>query len=150
MVSARPAKAILFGVPGRPVSANRVTRRFGNRSVKSAEATTYQQRVFQHAFAAAQTCKWKKPEACSVKIFAYNSALDADNMAKCILDGMNGAIYHDDKAVIELHIQKYKDHDGHRLIVHVNGVQPARAPAEEASKEMTFLYYGDIPEGVFA
>lgn len=106
-----------FTVEGHPVSNNRVTRRFGNRSVKSEEAKSYQQRVFQHAFAAA--LGWKKPEACAVHIDAYNVRQDVDNLAKCINDGMEGAVYDNDKAVIELHILKHKDAGETRLTITV-------------------------------
>lgn len=111
-----------FTVPGKPVSNNRVTRRFGNRSVKSPEAQTYQQRVFQHAFAAA--IGWKMPEACAVRVDAYNVRLDTDNICKAILDGMQAAVYEDDKCVIELHVVKHKDIGAERVSV---AVEPREA-----------------------
>lgn len=122
-----------FIVPGRPVSNNRVTRRFGNRSVKSGEARTYQQLVFQHAFAKSVTVGWEKPEACRVTITAFNVTIDIDNIAKCVLDGMHGAAYDDDKCVVDLQIQKFKDHDGQRIVVAVESapvlVKPKRRKA---------------------
>jgi len=34
--------------------------------------------------------------------------LDADNIAKSILDGLNGVVYEDDDQVIELLVRKHK------------------------------------------
>ena len=117
-----------FTVPGAPVSNNRVTRRFGNRSVKNPAAVTYQQLVFQHAFAAAQQAEWKWPQASAVCITAYNARPDIDNLAKCVLDGMQGAAYEDDKSVIELRIFRLRDNLGIRLTIHVEPREPLEIP----------------------
>ena len=113
-----------FEVPGKVASNNRVTRFDGRGARKNPQAASYQQRVFQHAFAAAQEAEWVKPEACKVEIEAYNVRLDVDNVAKNVLDGMNGAAYDDDRCVTHLTIVKYVDHDGERIIVHVEPTQP--------------------------
>lgn len=110
------------------MSNNRVTRRFGNRSVKSGEARSYQQRVFQHAFAAAQRCGWAFPEACAVTIDGYNVRQDVGNLEKCVCDGMEGAVYENDRCVIELTVRKHKDAGEERLIVTVEHREPLIAP----------------------
>lgn len=44
--------------------------------------------------------------------------LDADNIAKVILDGLNGVGYNDDKQVVDLHVRKvYDSKDGVRVTV---------------------------------
>lgn len=111
--------ALHFEIVGKPVSNNRVTRRFGNRSVKSSEARSYQQRVFQQSLAEAHRSEWEWPEACAVTISAYNVRLDAGNIEKNVCDGMEGAVYENDRCVIELHVVKFKDLGEERLRVTV-------------------------------
>lgn len=111
--------SLRFEVLGKPVSNNRVTRRFGNRSVKNPEAVSYQQRVFQHAFVAVQRQGWVAPEACALTIDAYNSRLDIGNIEKCVSDGMEGAVYANDRCIIELHVHKHRDEGEERLVITV-------------------------------
>lgn len=125
---------VTFNVPGKVASNNRVTRFGGRGAHKSPVAVSYQQRVFQHAFAAVQAMGWAKPEACMVEIEAYNVRLDVDNVAKNVLDGMNGAMYDDDKRVVRLTIAKYVDHDGERIIVHVSPCEPLVRPKKSRKK----------------
>ena len=117
-----------FEVVGKPVSNNRVVRRFGNRSVKNPQAVTYQQRIFQHAFVAVQQQGWKTPEACAVTIDAHNVRLDVDNLAKSVLDGMNAAVYGDDRCVIELLTRKLRDDGEERLVITVEHREPLSKP----------------------
>mgnify|MGYP001222876200 CR=1 FL=1 len=45
----------------------------------------------------------------SVALSVYvKGRLDADNIAKSILDGLNGVAYEDDDQVVELQVRKYK------------------------------------------
>lgn len=113
-----------FAIPGKPCSNNNVTRRVGNRSIKSAEARTYQARVNALAFAAAKLDGWKlTDEPCRVIIDAINVAIDIDNLPKVVLDGMNGVVYTDDKCVTELTLRKLRDDKGQRLIVTIEARQ---------------------------
>ena len=36
----------------------------------------------------------------------YNTKGDVDNLAKSILDGLNGVLYLDDKQIVDLHIRR--------------------------------------------
>ena len=47
---------------------------------------------------------------------------DIDNVAKAILDALNGVVYKDDNQIVELHIKKlYSDEP--RVIVKIEGVE---------------------------
>ena len=47
---------------------------------------------------------------------------DLDNVAKAILDALNGVIYKDDNQVVELHIKKLYS-DNPRVIVKIEGIE---------------------------
>lgn len=124
---------ITFTIPGKPCSNNRVTRRVGNRSVKSAQARDYQARVARIAWAANMSAKDDAHmrdgfEACAVTIHAYNTRIDAGNLEKCVCDGMQGVLYKDDRCVIELHVYKHRDAAGERLVVNVAAREPLSKP----------------------
>ena len=98
-----------FEVPGPIPSNNKVTRNVNGRSVKSAQARDYQARVASIAKAAALTQGWRVPlkgVGLSVYLHAYGTRLDVDNIAKCVLDGMAGAVYENDSAVQTLFVGK--------------------------------------------
>jgi Holliday junction resolvase RusA-like endonuclease len=58
----------------------------------------------------------KIPKSISRKSLESNEVMptvkpDLDNLAKTVLDGMNGIVYQDDSQIVELHIsKKYSDH----------------------------------------
>lgn len=43
----------------------------------------------------------------------HGRAVDADNLSKAVLDGMNGIVWKDDRQVTELHIVKQQPTPGH-------------------------------------
>ena len=101
-----------FEVPGEIPSNNRVTRNVAGRSVKSAEAREYQARVASIAKAAVLAQGWKLPAKgakLSVDLYAFGTRLDVDNIAKCLLDGMAGVVYDNDRAIIGLFVAKFSD-----------------------------------------
>ncbi|GAC1546117.1 MAG: hypothetical protein NVS2B17_29090 [Candidatus Velthaea sp.] len=105
-----------FEVAGSPCSANRVTRRVGNRSVKSAAARAYQALVREAALAYEGE---PTREPCAVWIDATNVRLDVDNIAKSILDGMAGVVYANDRQVLTLSVRRAKDAKDKRQRVRV-------------------------------
>ena len=47
---------------------------------------------------------------------------DIDNLAKFVLDGLNGLVYHDDRQVVKLEVYKLMDSEGQcngRIVIHV-------------------------------
>jgi Holliday junction resolvase RusA-like endonuclease len=53
-----------------------------------------------------QSYSKKRTEACLSGSEKPIKKPDIDNIAKCFLDAMNGAVYHDDSQVLTLHITK--------------------------------------------
>ena len=53
-----------------------------------------------------QSYSKKRTEACLSSSEKPIKKPDIDNIAKCFLDAMNGAVYHDDSQVLTLHITK--------------------------------------------
>jgi len=58
---------------------------------------------------------------------------DADNLAKAILDALNGIVYHDDSQVVDLHVRKFQAGQGIAPRVEV-----VIAVADEASFHLPF------------
>lgn len=117
---------ISFTIPGKITSANRVTRRVGNASLKSASAREDHARIRSLALAASRPANsndWGVPLfGASVRINAYNSRLDADNLPKTILDGIKGILIENDspKHLRYLVVHHNKDERGERYIVEVS------------------------------
>jgi Holliday junction resolvase RusA-like endonuclease len=108
-----------FEIVGRVPSNNRVARRVGNKTLKSAEARDFCARIYSHAMYAANAAGWERPAACRVEIVAWNTRLDVDNVPKCILDGMAGMAYENDKCVLELEVRKERDRGEQRTAIRV-------------------------------
>lgn len=125
---------ITFTIPGKITSANRVTRHVGNRSIKSASARTDQERIRSLAngyallaYALGPNGNSREivvPTPASVSIVAWNSRLDADNLPKCVLDGIKGVLIVNDspKHLRRLLVEHRKDTGGERYDVSVDAV----------------------------
>ena len=65
----------------------------------------------------------KKKRAAAMAGDIYPTAKpDADNLAKAILDALNGIAYHDDKQVVSCTVRKrytFHDDDSPRIVVHI-------------------------------
>lgn len=130
---------LTFCVPGKPEGKRR-PRFAGRRAYDPPENIAYA-RGIQFAFLDAAKGKWKKPEhvrvgitACYVlpksttkkkKAYITERGIppavkpDADNIAKAVLDALNGLAYDDDKAVCALSVEKvYSDRE--QIIVSIS------------------------------
>lgn len=112
---------VSFTIPGKVTSANRVTRRVGNRSIKSASAREDHSRIYARAMTVRHAAPWVTPERAFVTIVAWNSRLDADNVCKCILDGIKGVLIVNDspKHLRRLVVEHERDKLGERYVVTV-------------------------------
>ena len=100
---------IEFVVPGRPVPKGRP--RLGVRGRKAYVYTPPETREYERLVGwVAKSAGCRPVEGpVSVALSVYvKGRLDADNIAKSILDGLNGVAYEDDDQVVELHIWKYR------------------------------------------
>ncbi len=132
---------VSFPVPGEPVGKGRPKFTRAGHAYTPEKTRYYEQVVqmaarlkIQHPFDGAvriEICaNYEIPKSASRKM--RQSMLDklarplkkpdADNVAKIILDALNGIAYHDDKQVVELHVTKfYNDTPG--VIVFVDEIQ---------------------------
>ena len=100
---------IKITVPGRPVPKGRP--RFGVRGKKAYVYTPTETKEYEKLvgwLAKSAGCRpTDKPVIVSLDIYTRRK-MDLDNVAKSILDGLNGVAYEDDDQVVELHIWKHK------------------------------------------
>lgn len=104
--------AIKILVPGRPVPKGRP--RLGVRGRKAFVYTPPETREYERLVgwvAKASGCRPQSgPLAVELNIYA-RGRMDVDNVAKSILDGLNGVAYEDDDQVVELLVKKHKVKD---------------------------------------
>ena len=96
-------------IPGRPVPKGRP--RLGMNGRKAYVYTPPETREYERLVgwvAKSAGCRpVEGPVSVSLNVYARGK-LDADNIAKSILDGLNGIAYEDDDQVIELLVRKHK------------------------------------------
>lgn len=95
-------------VPGRPVPKGRPRfNRYTGAVYTPQKTIEYENRVF---FTAKQVIKEPLKGSVSVEIKVYTTAksMDIDNVAKSILDGLNGIAYKDDKQVKKLVVEMFE------------------------------------------
>lgn len=97
---------IKFVVLGRPVPKQRP--RMGKGKAFTAQLTKdYEKTVGWYARAAMMSREpLQGPVAATIDVYHKNK-MDCDNMAKSILDGLNGICYLDDDQVVELLVRKH-------------------------------------------
>ncbi len=100
---------IKITVPGRPVPKGRP--RLGVRGKKVYIYTPTETKEYEKLVgwtAKAQGCRpTDKPVIASLDIYTRRK-MDLDNVAKSILDGLNGVVYKDDDQVVELLVRKFQ------------------------------------------
>ena len=109
LARAGDCKMIEFVVPGRPVPKARP--RLGVRGRKAFIYTPPATREYEKLVGWVARCAGCKPidGAVAVTLTVYTRGkMDVDNMAKSILDGLNGVAYKDDDQVVELLVKKHK------------------------------------------
>lgn len=118
---------VAFTVHGKITSANRVTRRVGNLSLKSASARIDTARIASLATAARAVANWTMPPRAWLAIVAYNSRLDAGNVEKVIGDGIKGILIADDspRYLAMLTVEHRRDTRGERYEVTVRPLPAA-------------------------
>lgn len=102
-------KMIKFVVPGRPVPKGRP--RLGVRGRKAYVYTPAKTKEYENLVGWVAKCNGCKPidGAVAVTLTVYTRGkMDVDNIAKSILDGLNGVAYEDDDHVVELLVKKHK------------------------------------------
>jgi crossover junction endodeoxyribonuclease RusA len=58
----------------------------------------------------------------TIRVWGASPSADIDNIAKTVLDGMNGIVYVDDRKVDELHVYRHVSDGNPRVTVSVNGL----------------------------
>lgn len=102
-------QAVKITVPGRPVPKGRP--RLGVRGKTAYVYTPPATREYEKLVGWVAKCSGCKPidGAVAVTLTVYTRGkMDVDNMAKSILDGLNGVAYEDDDQVVELLVRKHK------------------------------------------
>lgn len=102
-------RVISFTIPGRPVPKGRP--RLGVRGRKAFIYTPPKTREYEQLVGWTAKCSGcrpiKGPVSVTLDVFCRRK-LDVDNIAKSVLDGLNGITYEDDSQVIELLVRKHK------------------------------------------
>ncbi len=102
-------KVIRVIVPGRPVPKGRP--RLGVRGKTAYVYTPPATREYEKLVGWVAKCNRCKPidGAVAVTLTVYTRGkMDVDNIAKSILDGLNGVAYWDDDQVVDLRVRKFK------------------------------------------
>ncbi len=156
----RPSESLLFRVNGIPQGKARPRFTKGGRAYTPAKTRRYEEAVREAALLAAQAQGFAKHdkdtplEACVTAWFpvpaswpkkkraaALSGALyptdkpDADNIAKAVLDAVNGIAFHDDKQVVSCTVNKrytFRDDDTPRVVVHIAPMKTFAQLREEA------------------
>jgi Holliday junction resolvase RusA-like endonuclease len=126
-----------FTIPGPFVSGNHAKTRDGRRTSRSRE---FDEKVRMIAAAAARTAQWVLPDYVHVDLTVLNVGIDADNLAKEVLDPMQGIAFAFDSRIIELSVLRRKAKDAEPYVrVKVTpangalyGFPPIRKPKKKA------------------
>ena len=156
----KPSETLLFRINGIPQGKERPRFTKGGRAYTPAKTRRYEEAVREAAMLAAPAQGFVKHdegtplEACISAWFpipaswpkkkreaALSGALyptgkpDADNIAKAVLDAVNGIAYHDDKQVVSCTVRKrytFRDDDTPRVVVHIAPMKTLAQLREEA------------------
>lgn len=105
-----------------PPSTNRYWRNWRGRTVKSAEARSYQERAGWLAKAAGMREPLAGDVVLSIRLYRPQRRGDVDNYLKVMLDSLNGIAWHDDDQVVELHVYRHDDRKNPRVEIEVNEI----------------------------
>ena len=101
-------KIISFTVDGQPVPKQSFRYARG-RSFQSARVVEWQNTIGWAAIEAGGNLQLKGRVRVILDFFMHNNRADLDNLAKCVLDGLQGIVYGNDKQVFELRVKKWVD-----------------------------------------
>ena len=94
-------------IPGRPVPAVRMTQRSKFISKQAQRYLEYKNIIGWTAKVAGFRPKHSLYEvAATAYIDLRKRDMDVDNLAKSLIDGLNGIVWHDDRQVVKLSIEK--------------------------------------------
>ncbi len=114
-MTARPSYS--FTVPGLPVPKAR-PRVLGTRTYTPARTKAHERLVWVCACRAGVRPVALGPVAMTLTFWLPRpDSCDLDNMAKTVLDALNGTAYADDRQVVELHLVKRRSDDPHTDVV---------------------------------
>lgn len=116
-----------------PPTANLYWRHARGRTFLSAAAKAFKTEVRKRLEAAFVTPQ-EGPLALHVHVYRPRRVGDLDNTLKVLGDALNGAAWHDDKQVVEIHAYRHDDKDNPRAEVEVLAIdyRPPRGPGVDA------------------
>jgi crossover junction endodeoxyribonuclease RusA len=131
---------VSFTVPGPVVPWQRAAS-VGARRFTPAKQRQYQQLVRMHALAARPRGPWlpSKSSRYRVDVEAYlpdERRRDLDNVAKTILDALNGVLYLDDSQVTVLMVATHVDRERPRVEVRVVELERVEVPKPKRSRKV--------------
>lgn len=160
MDTQRPSETLLFRVNGIPQGKARPRFTKGGRAYTPQKTRRYEEAVREAALLAAQAqgfvkhdkdtpleacvtawfpvpASWpKKKRAAALSGVLYPTGKpDADNIAKAVLDAVNGIAFHDDKQIVSLTVRKrytFRDDNCPRVVVHIAPMETFAQLREEA------------------
>ena len=109
-----------FNAPGNPVPKQRP--RFAGKRVYTAPKTVAFERLIGDCAIIMRPAGWPQNGKYSVVVEAYFKDArrrDVDNIAKSVLDGLNGVLWADDHQVAEVTSRKFIDRENPRTVVTV-------------------------------
>lgn len=104
-----------------PPSVNHMYRRSGNRVVLSPEVRAWRERAHWY-LRVAGVALLEGPVAVTVIAYRPRRRGDIDNLAKAVLDALNGFAFGDDGQVVLLTMSRYDDARNPRVLVRVSSV----------------------------
>lgn len=113
---------LTFTVPGPPVPKERARilkrRKYTPDKTKAFEASVAAFAKIAMRDADVEMVGKKIPVALSLEFYMQDGRRrDIDNMAKSVMDGLNGVLYHDDYQVVRLECVKSVDKDEPRTVI---------------------------------
>lgn len=121
---------IFLTIPGVPVPKGRP--RFGRgRTYTPRKTLDYENLVKFVAIDSRNRHGWKRlsgPVKCTLRFYGASPKADLDNLVKCILDGLNGLAFDDDRQVAELVASRIGSGKPETL-VEIQALYPERPPS---------------------
>lgn len=119
---------VTLKIPGKPQPKQRARRGKGGRFYTPRETRDFERSVAQYGLGARMRTgeRWSLVASYRVRVECFmpdRRKRDADNVAKAVLDGLNGILWDDDTQVVELTTTKAVDRENPRTVVTVEIIQ---------------------------
>ncbi len=108
-----------FTIPGVPVPKGR-PRFAGKHAYTPPRSRDWERHVWACAARELGARSWPRASRVRARLVFYGASptSDTDNLAKAILDGLQGVLYENDRHVVELHCERHEaDERGPRAVV---------------------------------